>query len=85
MRQVVRAAGERLSEQARADTEPFCGAKPDIGIPVAACLPECVRCRWLDPHRAVSPLITGSADRSRRNAETMRTTLDRLEAAGEQP
>ncbi len=30
MRQVVRAAGERLSEAARSATEPFCGAKPDI-------------------------------------------------------
>jgi transposase len=30
MRQVVRAAGERLSEQARTAAEPFCGAKPDI-------------------------------------------------------
>ena len=30
MAQVVRAAGERLSEQAREATEPFCGAKPDI-------------------------------------------------------
>ncbi|MGH8916724.1 MAG: IS1182 family transposase [Actinomycetes bacterium] len=30
MRQVVRAAGERLSEQARVGAEPFCGAKPDI-------------------------------------------------------
>ncbi len=36
LRQVVRAAGERLSEQARADAEPFCGAKPDID--------------WQDPH-----------------------------------
>jgi uncharacterized protein YndB with AHSA1/START domain len=35
--------------------------------------------------RAVSPLITGSSDRSRRNAETMRTTLARLKAAAEQP
>jgi transposase len=30
MRQVVRAAGERLSEEARAAAEPFCGPKPDI-------------------------------------------------------
>ncbi len=30
LRQVVRAAGERLSEQARAAAEPFCGTKPDI-------------------------------------------------------
>jgi hypothetical protein len=30
MRHVVRAAGERLSEQAREAAEPFCGAKPDI-------------------------------------------------------
>lgn len=30
MRQVVRAAGERLSEQARTAAEPFCGPKPDI-------------------------------------------------------
>ena len=30
MRQVVRAAGERLSEGARSAAEPFCGAKPDI-------------------------------------------------------
>lgn len=30
LRQVVRAAGERLSEEARAAAEPFCGAKPDI-------------------------------------------------------
>jgi len=30
LRQVVRAAGERLSEQAREAAEPFCGAKPDI-------------------------------------------------------
>src|SRR5215210_380471 len=30
LRQVVRAAGERLSEQARTAAEPFCGAKPDI-------------------------------------------------------
>ncbi|MDQ6728433.1 MAG: transposase [Actinomycetota bacterium] len=30
MRQVVRAAGERLSEEARIAAEPFCGAKPDI-------------------------------------------------------
>ena len=30
LRQVVRAAGERLSEQARAGAEPFCGPKPDI-------------------------------------------------------
>ena len=30
LRQVVRAAGARLSEQARAAAEPFCGAKPDI-------------------------------------------------------
>ncbi len=33
---------------------------------------------------AFSPLITGSSDRSRRNAETMRTTLERLKAAAEQ-
>lgn len=30
LRQVVRAAGERLSEEARSTAEPFCGAKPDI-------------------------------------------------------
>lgn len=30
MRQVVRAAGQRLSEEARKTAEPFCGAKPDI-------------------------------------------------------
>jgi len=30
LRQVVRAAGERLGEQAREAAEPFCGAKPDI-------------------------------------------------------
>ena len=30
MRQVVRAAGDRLSEAARRAAEPFCGAKPDI-------------------------------------------------------
>lgn len=30
MRQVVRAAGERLSDQTRREAEPFCGAKPDI-------------------------------------------------------
>ena len=30
MRQVVRAAGERLSEAARSGAAPFCGAKPDI-------------------------------------------------------
>lgn len=30
MRQVVRAAGDRLSERARAGAEPFCGPKPDI-------------------------------------------------------
>jgi len=30
LRQVVRAAGERLSEEAREAAEPFCGAKPDI-------------------------------------------------------
>ncbi len=30
LRQVVRAAGERLSEEARKAAEPFCGAKPDI-------------------------------------------------------
>jgi Transposase DDE domain/Transposase domain (DUF772) len=30
LRQVVRAAGERLSEEARAAADPFCGAKPDI-------------------------------------------------------
>ena len=30
MRQVARAAGERLSEQARSAAEPFCGTKPDI-------------------------------------------------------
>ena len=30
MRQVVRAAGERLSAEARASAEPFCGPKPDI-------------------------------------------------------
>jgi len=30
LRQVVRAAGERLSEEARSTAEPFCGPKPDI-------------------------------------------------------
>ena len=30
LRQVVRAAGDRLSEEARSATDPFCGAKPDI-------------------------------------------------------
>jgi hypothetical protein len=30
LRQVVRAAGERLSEEARKAAEPFCGPKPDI-------------------------------------------------------
>jgi FAD/FMN-containing dehydrogenase len=30
LRQVVRAAGDRLSEEARSAAEPFCGAKPDI-------------------------------------------------------
>lgn len=37
MRQVVRAAGDRLSEQARTKAEPFCGPKPDIdwGDPAA--------------------------------------------------
>ena len=30
MRQVVRVADERLSEEARSTAEPFCGAKPDI-------------------------------------------------------
>jgi transposase len=30
MRQVARAAGERLSEEARSAAEPFCGPKPDI-------------------------------------------------------
>jgi hypothetical protein len=30
LRQVVRAAGSRLSEEARSAAEPFCGAKPDI-------------------------------------------------------
>ncbi len=30
LRQVVGAAGQRLSEQARTAAEPFCGAKPDI-------------------------------------------------------
>jgi len=30
LRQVVRAAGERLSAEARKAAEPFCGAKPDI-------------------------------------------------------
>jgi hypothetical protein len=30
IRQVVRAAGDRLSEEARVVTEPFCGAKPDF-------------------------------------------------------
>jgi len=30
LRQVVRAAGERLSAEAREAAEPFCGAKPDI-------------------------------------------------------
>ena len=34
--------------------------------------------------RAVSPLITGSRDRGRRNTETMRATLARLKAAAEQ-
>jgi uncharacterized protein YndB with AHSA1/START domain len=34
--------------------------------------------------RALSPLITGSPDRGRRNTETMTTTLARLKAAAEQ-
>lgn len=34
--------------------------------------------------RALSPLITGSPDRARRNTETMRTTLGRLKVAAEQ-
>ena len=34
--------------------------------------------------RAVSPLITGSPDRARRNTETMRATLTRLKVAAEQ-
>lgn len=33
--------------------------------------------------RALSPMITGSRDRGRRNEETMRTTLERLKAAAE--
>ena len=33
--------------------------------------------------RALSPLITGSHDRSRRNTETMRATLSRLKTAAE--
>lgn len=33
--------------------------------------------------RALSPLITGSPDRSRRNAETMSATLSRLKSAAE--
>lgn len=35
--------------------------------------------------RALSPLITGSPDRGRRNTETMQATLTRLKAAAEQP
>lgn len=34
--------------------------------------------------RALSPLITGSPDRARRNTETMRATLTRLKVAAEQ-
>jgi uncharacterized protein YndB with AHSA1/START domain len=33
--------------------------------------------------RAVSPLITGSSDRARRNAETMQSTLEAVKAAAE--
>jgi uncharacterized protein YndB with AHSA1/START domain len=33
--------------------------------------------------RAVSPLITGSPDRDRRNADTMETTLEAVKAAAE--
>ena len=33
--------------------------------------------------RALSPMITGSRDRGRRNEETMRTTLERLKTAAE--
>jgi hypothetical protein len=35
--------------------------------------------------RAVSPLITGSPDRDRRNAETMASTLQAVKAAAEAP
>jgi uncharacterized protein YndB with AHSA1/START domain len=35
--------------------------------------------------RALSPLITGSLDRGRRNTETMQATLTRLKAAAERP
>jgi hypothetical protein len=35
--------------------------------------------------RAVSPLITGSADRARRNADTMGTTLQAVKSAAEAP
>lgn len=34
--------------------------------------------------RAMSPLVTGSRDRGRRNDETMRATLQRLKAVAEQ-
>jgi uncharacterized protein YndB with AHSA1/START domain len=47
------------------------------------CLAESVEDRRGRLIRALSPLITGSPDRSRRNAETMRTTLDRLKVAAE--
>jgi hypothetical protein len=33
--------------------------------------------------RAVSPLITGSPDRDKRNADTMETTLEAVKAAAE--
>ena len=35
--------------------------------------------------RIVSPLITGSPDRDRRNADTMETTLEAIKAAAESP
>ena len=35
--------------------------------------------------RAVSPLITGSPDRDRRNADTMDTTLEAIKTAAETP
>jgi hypothetical protein len=35
--------------------------------------------------RAVSPFITGSADRDKRNAATMESTLDAIKAAAESP
>ena len=53
---------------------------PDGGTTVAESMQD-HRGRWL---RLVSPYITGSRDRSTRNASTMHTTLERLKAAAEQ-